>query len=67
VGWCSGHTNCAGTREIGASWLAVVTRRADRVSVLAQFLWELRDLLNELDSRPLDWAVLGWKMELPIP
>ena len=52
--------------EIVASWLAVVTRRADRVRGLAQFLRELRDFLNELDCGPFDWAVLGWKTELPI-
>jgi hypothetical protein len=24
-------------------------------------------LLDEMDGRPFDWTVLGWKTELPIP
>lgn len=60
------HTTCR-AREIMASWLAVVTRRAGRVrGDSLSFLRELRDFLNELDDRPLDWAVLAWKSELPI-
>ena len=60
------HNLCRCPGACGEMVSRAVTRGADRVRGLAQFLRELRDFLNELDCGPLDWAVLGWKTELAI-